>query len=80
MNTTHGGEVIGEGVGMAGFQLLNEELDVGGDKLLLGSRLSAVVVGVEGGHAFGLRPTKFPATRWPNLVETWLRTIELFPK
>ena len=28
-----------------------------------------------GGHAFGLRPTKFPITRWPQLVETWLRTI-----
>ena len=29
----------------------------------------------EGGHAFGLRPTKLPITRWPQLVETWLRTI-----
>jgi len=29
----------------------------------------------EGGHAFGLRPTKFPITTWPGLVETWLRTI-----
>jgi acetyl esterase/lipase len=29
----------------------------------------------EGKHAFGLRPTKFPITRWPTLVETWLRTI-----
>lgn len=28
-----------------------------------------------GGHAFGLRPTKFPITRWPVLVETWLHTI-----
>jgi acetyl esterase/lipase len=28
-----------------------------------------------GGHAFGLRPTKFPASRWPALVETWLGTI-----
>ncbi len=28
-----------------------------------------------GGHAFGLRGTKFPITRWPPLVETWLRTI-----
>lgn len=28
-----------------------------------------------GGHAFGLRPTKLPITRWPQLVETWLRTI-----
>jgi acetyl esterase/lipase len=29
----------------------------------------------QGGHAFGLRPTKLPATRWPQLVETWLGTI-----
>ena len=29
----------------------------------------------EGGHAFGLRPTKFPITGWPSLVETWLKTI-----
>ena len=26
----------------------------------------------EGGHAFGLRPTKRPITRWPDLVEAWL--------
>ena len=29
----------------------------------------------QGGHAFGLRPTKYPITAWPMLVETWLRTI-----
>ena len=29
----------------------------------------------EGGHAFGLRRTKYPATAWPQLVETWLETI-----
>src|SRR5271170_1108406 len=29
----------------------------------------------EGKHAFGLRPTKSPITRWPQLVETWLVTI-----
>jgi acetyl esterase/lipase len=28
-----------------------------------------------GGHAFGLRRTKFPITTWPQLVETWLGTI-----
>ncbi|HEV2417688.1 MAG TPA: alpha/beta hydrolase [Terriglobia bacterium] len=28
-----------------------------------------------GGHAFGLRSTKLPITRWPQLMETWLRTI-----
>jgi acetyl esterase/lipase len=29
----------------------------------------------QGGHAFGLRPTKLPITGWPQLLETWLRTI-----
>jgi acetyl esterase/lipase len=29
----------------------------------------------QGGHAFGLRRTKLPVTRWPELVETWLGTL-----
>ena len=29
----------------------------------------------QGGHAFGLRRTKFPITAWPELVEKWLFTI-----
>jgi acetyl esterase/lipase len=29
----------------------------------------------QGGHAFGLRPSKFPIAQWPRLVETWLKTI-----
>jgi acetyl esterase/lipase len=29
----------------------------------------------EGGHAFGLRRTKFPVTAWPELVEKWLVTL-----
>jgi acetyl esterase/lipase len=29
----------------------------------------------QGGHAFGLRPTQQAITAWPQLVETWLRTI-----
>jgi acetyl esterase/lipase len=29
----------------------------------------------QGGHAFGLRHTELPITRWPQLVETWLGTI-----
>lgn len=28
-----------------------------------------------GGHAFGLRPTDQPITRWPALAQTWMRTI-----
>ena len=34
----------------------------------------------EGGHAFGLRPTKFPISRWTELVEAWLRTIGMVLK
>ncbi len=34
----------------------------------------------EGRHAFGLRRTKYPITRWPELVETWLRTIGVIPE
>ena len=33
----------------------------------------------QGGHAFGLRRTKFPITGWPQLVETWLGTIGMIP-
>lgn len=33
----------------------------------------------QGGHGFGLRPTKFPITKWPALVETWLRTLGMIP-
>lgn len=31
----------------------------------------------QGGHAFGLRPTKLPIGRWPALVEQWLHTISV---
>ena len=34
----------------------------------------------EGGHAFGLRPTRFPITKWPGLMETWLGTIGMLVK
>jgi acetyl esterase/lipase len=33
----------------------------------------------QGGHAFGLRPTKLPVSRWPKLAETWLGTIGMIP-
>ena len=29
----------------------------------------------KGRHGFGLRRTKLPATRWPELMEAWLHTI-----
>ena len=34
----------------------------------------------QGGHAFGLRPSKFPITEWPQLVEKWLGTIGIISK
>src|SRR5215472_6436240 len=34
----------------------------------------------QGGHAFGLRRTELPITKWPQLVEKWLGTIGMIPK
>lgn len=34
----------------------------------------------QGGHAFGLRPTRSPVTRWPALAEAWLRAIGMIPE
>jgi acetyl esterase/lipase len=31
----------------------------------------------EGVHGYGLRQTNLPVTKWPQLVETWLRTIHM---
>jgi acetyl esterase/lipase len=33
----------------------------------------------QGGHGYGLRRTALPITRWPLLVDTWLRTIHILP-
>jgi acetyl esterase/lipase len=65
------------------FLLQNEDDDVDrvADSLSYYAALKRVGVPVEmhlyaqGGQAFGLRRTKFPATAWPQLVETWLGTI-----
>lgn len=35
---------------------------------------------VKGRHAFGLRPTSFPITEWPQLVEKWLATIGMITR
>lgn len=35
---------------------------------------------VKGGHAFGLRRTRSSITGWPQLVESWLRTIGMLSK
>ena len=42
MKAAHGGEVVGEGVGVSGLQLLNQKLDVGGDEFLFSIGLLAV--------------------------------------
>jgi acetyl esterase/lipase len=34
----------------------------------------------QGGHAFGLRRTKYPISEWPELVEKWLVTIGMTAK
>jgi acetyl esterase/lipase len=31
----------------------------------------------QGGHAFGLRKTQFEITKWPKLVEKWLKSINM---
>ncbi|HEX7349119.1 MAG TPA: alpha/beta hydrolase [Rhodanobacteraceae bacterium] len=33
----------------------------------------------KGGHAFGLRRTALPITRWPELATSWLHTIGVLP-
>jgi len=65
------------------FLLQNEDDHVDGVKqsLIYYIALQKAHVPVEmhlyaqGGHAFGLRPTKLPVSQWPKLVETWLGTI-----
>ncbi len=63
--------------------LQNEDDHVDGieDSLSYYMGLKAAGVPVElhayaqGGHAFGLRPSKLPVSAWPLLVERWLGTI-----
>ncbi len=70
------------------FLLQNEDDEVDGvnQSLVYYTALKKAGVPVEmhlyaqGGHAFGLRRTKFPVTRWPQLVETWLGTIGIIPE
>jgi acetyl esterase/lipase len=63
------------------LQAENDHVDNVNDSLAYYIALKKAGVPVEmhlyaqGGHAFGLRRTKFPITRWPELVETWLGTI-----
>ncbi len=70
------------------FLLQNEDDDVDGVEQSLdyygGLKKAGVPVEMhlyaQGGHAFGLRRTRFPATAWPQLVETWLSTIGMLPE
>jgi len=65
------------------FLLQNEDDNVDGVKQSLVYYIALKYAGVpvemhlyaQGGHAFGLRATRLPATHWPELVETWLGTI-----
>jgi acetyl esterase/lipase len=59
----------------------NDDVDIIEDALSYYMGLKAAKVPVElhayaqGGHAFGLRPSKLPVSGWPQLVEKWLGTI-----
>jgi len=70
------------------FLLQNEDDDVDRieDALSYYMGLKAAKVPVElhayaqGGHAFGLRPSKLPVSGWPQLVDKWLGTIGIIPQ
>jgi acetyl esterase/lipase len=70
------------------FLLQNEDDHVDGINQSLAYYIALKNAGVpvemhlyaQGGHAFGLRRTKFPVTGWPALVETWLGTIGMIAK
>lgn len=67
------------------LQAQDDPVDSIGESLAYYTALNKAGVPVEmhlyahGGHAFGLRATKEPITRWPLLAETWLRTIGVLP-
>ncbi|MBW4039012.1 MAG: alpha/beta hydrolase [Acidobacteria bacterium] len=69
------------------FLLQNEDDHVDGMDQALAYYIALKKAGVpvemhsyaQGGHAFGLRRTKLPATAWPELVDTWLATIGMIP-
>lgn len=63
------------------LQAEDDNVDNVNDSLAYYIALKRAVVPAEmhlyahGGHAFGLRRTKFPITAWPELAEKWLATI-----
>ena len=70
------------------FLLQNEDDTVDGVKQALVYYIALKRAGVpvemhlyaQGGHAFGLRRTRLPVSRWPELVERWLGTIGIVPE
>ncbi len=68
------------------LQAGNDDVDTVNNSLVYYNALKNAGVQVEmhlyaeGGHAFGLRHTKFPITDWPQLFETWLKTIGMTSK
>ncbi len=68
------------------LQAEDDNVDYVNQSLVYYTGLKNVGVPVEmhlyahGGHAFGLRRTEMPITRWPDLVETWLVTIGVIAK
>jgi acetyl esterase/lipase len=70
------------------FILQNEDDEVDGVQQALSYYAGLKRAGVpaemhlyaQGGHAFGLRPTELPATKWPQLVDVWLQTIKMTAK
>ena len=67
-------------------QAENDSMDGVKQSLVYYTALAKANVPVEmhlyahGGHAFGLRRTKFPITAWPKLAKTWLETIGMVTK
>lgn len=68
------------------LQAENDHVDNVNDSLVYYIALKNAGVPVEmhlyadGGHAFGLRRTEFQITAWPQLVETWMRTIGMIQR
>ncbi len=68
------------------LQAENDNVDGVGQSLVyyIGLKKGGVPVEMhlyaQGGHAFGIRPSAFPITQWPQLVETWLGTIGMTSK
>lgn len=67
------------------LQAEDDHVDSVNDSLVYYEALKNAGVPVEmhlyaqGGHAFGMRRTKFAITAWPQLVETWLASIGMIP-